>query len=263
MAQRWTVKEDYIVCKFCQEQEYEDIECEVLDQLITRLEKAGFNSRSSTAIYKRAQTFTYLFRGWESPYATNQVLQIYQVVSSQHQMREAYQWVNRYVEEMYCQNTQANTDLNIYEADNTFANSTRLLFIDMPEVKEPFYNVFHELLKKYYEKHMSSGKKLGAVKREFKTDLARFYGVNSNTFDAIRKGKYKSITKEILYKLFFALELDYIDVKRLLESLGDDFQYSEKFDMVIKGILMCNSPRRFNVCEVNDTLNYHGLPNLF
>ena len=110
---------------------------------------------------------------------------------------------------------------------------------------------------------MSSGKKLGAVKREFKTDLARFYGVNINTFDAIRKRKYKSITKEILYKLFFALELDYVDVKRLLESLGDDFQHSEKFDMVIKGILMCNSPRRFNVYEVNETLNYHGLPNLF
>lgn len=261
MAQRWKFEEDYIVCKFCQEKEYDDIVGCNLDELMDRLARKGFNARSKVAVEKRARDFTYLLRGWESPYATSQVLQIYEAVYSEPQMREAYQWVNRYVEEMYCE--KANIDRSMCGINNTFTNCTRFLSIDVPEVKESFYNIFHELLEQYYKKHMLGGKKLGAVKREFKTDLARFYGVNINTFDAIRKRKYKSITKEILYKLFFALELDYVDVKRLLESLGDDFEHSEKFDMVIKGILMCNSPRRFNVCEVNETLNYHGLPNLF
>lgn len=210
---------------------------------------------------KRARDFTYLLRGWNAPYATDQVIKVYDAVSSEQQMKYIYQWIDRYVNESYCPDDVV--DQTEIALDDTYALSTRFLPIDVPETKEPFYNIFHELLDKYYKKHMSDGKKLGSVKRAFKENLNRIYGIKDNTFDAIRKGKYKSVTKEILYRIFFALELDYIDAKRLLESLGADFKRDEKFDVVIEAILKCDSPRRFIICEVNDTLNRHGLPNLF
>ena len=80
MAKRWSFEEDYIVCKFCMEQQYENIAYGLLDELSNRLVEAGFERRSSPAIYKRAKDFTYLLRGWESPYAVRQVVTVYNVL---------------------------------------------------------------------------------------------------------------------------------------------------------------------------------------
>ena len=41
MAKRWSFEEDYIVCKFCIEKQYRDIEHELLWELVDRLAEAG------------------------------------------------------------------------------------------------------------------------------------------------------------------------------------------------------------------------------
>ena len=47
MAKRWSFEEDYIICKYCIEKQYIDIEYELLWELVDRLAEAGFDSRSS------------------------------------------------------------------------------------------------------------------------------------------------------------------------------------------------------------------------
>ena len=54
-----------------------------------------------------------------------------------------------------------------------------------------------------------------------------------------------------------------MDAKRLLESIGFDFRRNEKYEVVIEGILKCDSHRRFIIGEINETLNRHGCDNLF
>ena len=93
MAQRWLFEEDYIVCKFCKEKESYDIVGELLDELMTCLSKAGFEPRSKESVKKRARDFTCLLRGWDSPYATDQVLKVYETVSGEQQMMQIYLYV--------------------------------------------------------------------------------------------------------------------------------------------------------------------------
>ena len=73
MAQRWSFIEDYIIGKFCEENEHEDIRDDLLDELVDRLTEAGFDSRCRVTVQRRAREFTYLFRGWDSPYTTEQI----------------------------------------------------------------------------------------------------------------------------------------------------------------------------------------------
>ena len=254
---KWLFKEDYIVCKFCQAQNGDDIIGERLDELILRLSEAGFELRSKDAIRNRAREFTYLLRGWDSPYATEQILNVYEAVRSEPQMQESLKWIEKYIGEIYSINVVANTVDNLTE--DTSPRLIRLLPIDKPETHGSFYEIFRELLDRYYEKNRVGKETIGSVKRRFRENLIRLYGVKINTFEAIQKGKYKSVSNEILYRLFFAMELDYVDAKRLLESIAADFKHDNIFDCTVKAILKSNSPRRFVVTEIDETLmKYSG-----
>jgi len=263
MAKRWSFEEDYIVCRFCQDQEYENIEYALLDQLMAKLEEAGFNPRSKVAVYKRARDFTYLFRGWESPCATDQVKRVFQYVSnSSPELREEYQqWIQRYVDSIYSPDDIV--DENTIWLNNQNPISNQLLIIDQPETELTFYNVLDGLLTKYYDKHKEDKKTLGAVKRQFKDSLVETYGVSIDTFNSIRREKYTTVSRRILFRLCFALELDYEDAKRLLQSIGYDFRRNVKEEVVIEAILKCSNPRRFIIFEVNDTLQKYGCKPLF
>lgn len=263
MAKRWSFEEDYIVCKFCMEQQYEDIAYELLDELANRLVEAGFERRSSPAIYKRAKDFTYLLRGWESPYATDQVKRVCQYVSNNSpELCDEYQrWIQQYVEEVYSLDDAVDeTDIWL---NNQKSELNRLLIIEQPEVELSFYDVFDELLKKYYEKHKNEGKTIGAVKKRFKDSLVLTYGISIDTFNSIHREKYKTVSRRVLFRLCFALELDYDDAKQLLGSIGYDFRRNVKEEVVIEAILKCDNPRRFFIFEVNDTLEKYGCKPLF
>jgi DNA-binding Xre family transcriptional regulator len=263
MAKRWSFEEDYIVCKFCIEKQYDNIDGQLLDELVKRLTEEGFDLRSNAAVYKRARDFTYLLRGWESPYATAQVKRICQYVSDwSPELEDEYQqWIRRYVDEVYSLN--AAVDENAIWLNNQKPTATQILTIDEPETEPQFYKVLDELLKKYYEKHKEDKKTLGAIKKQFKDSLVETYGVSIDTFNSIRREKYKTVSRRVLFRLCFALELDHEDAKQLLGSVGYDFRRNVKEEVVIEAILKCGNPRRFLIFEVNDTLQKYGCSPLF
>ena len=256
MAQRWTLKEDYIVCKFVYEHDVfisaQDLHC-----LVSELKENGFD-RGKVAVNKRVYNYQYLLTNREAIYATDQERKVAEAFNSNSQQLN---WIGEYVERVYCQDKS--TDNFDTVLSGTSQKSTQYLTIETIDVKTSFYNVFDELLNKYYEKHKNDGKTLGAVKKYFKDSLVTIYGISNDTFNSIRREKYGTVSRRILFKLFFALELDYEDAKRLLESIGYDFRRNVKEEVVIEAILKCDSHRRFIIYEVNDTLEKYGCEPLF
>ena len=258
MAKRWSINEDYIVCKYCVENRWaysSDVEIEWIKAL---LENAGFPSRSNMSIKRRARNYDYLIGGRDTFHATPQEREVLDIVFNGSQ-RSGF--IDRYVKEVYRPN-EVTGEMEAHLEDN-MKNSSCYLPISKPEVKSTFYSVLNELLEKYYKKYEQEGKTRGAVKKQFKDSLTLTYGVSIDTYNSIHRAKYKTVSKRILFKLFFALELDYEDAKRLLESLGLDFQRSELEEVIIEAMLQCDSSRRFVIYEINDTLERHGCKPLF
>lgn len=258
MAQRWTFEEDYIVCKYCIENRWaysSDVDVENIKAL---LEQYGYLSRSNLAVKKRARNYEYMIGGTTPPSTTNQEREVLEVVYSAIQKSN---WIERYVEEEY-RPGETTDDLD-YCITGKIQNSSQYLPIEPIEIKKTFYEVLDELLEKYYEKHKEDKKTRGAVKKQFKDSLVLTYGVSIDTFNSIRREKYETVSRRILFRICFALELDYEDVKRLLESIGYGFRHNKKEEVVIEGIFKCSSPRRFIISEIDDTLKRNGCRALF
>ena len=53
MAQRWSLKEDYIICKYCVEQErYRWLGDKEASEMMERLREAGFTERSENIVLR-------------------------------------------------------------------------------------------------------------------------------------------------------------------------------------------------------------------
>lgn len=265
MAQRWTYREDYIVCKYVDEHDVFVSEPEFNDLVLT-LEEEG-HERSLEAVRKRVYDYQLLLTGRDSKYANDQERRIAELFVQDTPMAQAQRWINSYVNEVYIDEGCCD-ESDIMDGTTTFLNNvpnqtTQYLTIDTPIVESTFYVVLDELLEKYYAKHKDERKTWGAVKKEFKDALEKDYAVPINTFNAIRREKYETVSRKVLFRLCFALELDYEDAKRLLESVGYGFRRNVKFEVVIESILKCDSPRRFIIGEIDATLERHGCSRLF
>ena len=213
MAKRWSFEEDYIVCKFCIEKQYYDIEGLLLDELVNRLVEAGYNSRSSVAVYKRARDFTYLLRGWESPYAVKQVREIYEVLSNEgrkNHLAELRLFLRK-------KQQQSTVNKNIDFFNQSPSDLTHM-------VHKPKGRKFVDVLEDYIT---SSGIKP-------RSRIYRDVGMSEDTFSSIRRGKYKAVTKESIFKICFGLRLKYDDVVILLKSCGKAFEESQTLDCVVE-----------------------------
>ena len=167
MSQRWTLKEDYIVCDFCQKNRNKDLDI-VIDELVSVLEERGCNSRSKSAILRRAREYDKLFGGYEGSDITKQVLNTFEDLPRRTEM---YRWVDSYVAEHYSPHSLIETEES--ETIGVSNNLSQYLDIEPIEVKESFYMVFNDLLNKYYEKHKTDNKTRGKVKKEFRDSLDR------------------------------------------------------------------------------------------
>ncbi len=258
MAKRWTIEEDYIVCKYCMENLRafrSDMDIEIIEDL---LKKAGFADRSKVAIKKRTRNYDDLMANFSTPYATNQEYFVMDLINTRVQI---FAWIDQYVKDTYRSDEIVDGDkCFLVGQDTTMSN---YIAIENIEVKTSFYNVLDELLEKYYDKYKDGKKTRGALKKQFKDSLTTTYGVSIDTFNSIRREKYGTVSRRILFRLCFALELDYEDAKRLLESIGYDFRRNKKEEVVIEAILKCNSSRRFIIHEINDTLERNGCEPLF
>ena len=74
MAQRWTLKEDYIVCKFVYEHDIY-MSAQDRDCLALELKKNGFD-RSKVAVNKRVDNYQILLTGHDAIYASCPVSKI-------------------------------------------------------------------------------------------------------------------------------------------------------------------------------------------
>ena len=63
MAQRWSVNEDIIICKYCIENPWAYSSDTDIEGIATKLEVAGFISRSKSAIKQRAYAYEILSEG--------------------------------------------------------------------------------------------------------------------------------------------------------------------------------------------------------
>ena len=265
MAQRWSYREDYIVCKYVYEH---DILISNQDQsnLMFVLKEQGYD-RGHKAVSKRVYDYQFLLTGREAKYANEQERRIAELFIASSRMYRAQGWIDSYVDEVYCVDDTCCEDDIIDESMkglNDSPNGTsQYLIIDAPMVKKSFYDIFGELLNNYFENHKDKKKTLGAIKKEFKDALVRDYAVPINTFNAIRREKYDTVSRKVLFRLCFALELNYEDAKRLLESVGYDFRRNVKSEVVIEAILKCDSPRRFIIGEIDATLERHKCSRLF
>ena len=256
---RWSIIEDSIVCKVLYDNDIfisaQDMEC-----LLLKLKEHNFD-RSKESVTKRVHNYQYLLTGRQARYATEQECIVAEGVLRESQISDAQEWISGYAKEVYL--PSKSTDELSYCLDDIAGTASHYLSIQTSGVTESFYNVFDELLNKYYDKHINDKKTIGAVKKAFKDALVTNYGISIDTFNAIRREKYETVSRRVLFKLCFALELDYDDAKRLLASVGYDFRRNVKFEVVLEGILKCNSHRRFIVWEINDTLEHNGCEWLF
>lgn len=215
MAQRWSLGEDFIIAKFCQEQQYQDICDNLLDELIDRLRQKGFSSRSKRAISKRARDFTYLFRGWGSEHAAKQVKQIYGLLSN-----EGY---NNHLKELKA---------FITERQQSYSRG-KLDFLNSPADQ------------KIHMIHRAQGRKFVDVLEDYiansgikpRSRMYRDVGMSEDTFSAIRRGKYKTVSRENLFKICFGLRLKYDDAVMLMKSCGCALQDSNVLDSTVEYFL--------------------------
>lgn len=265
MAQRWTFQEDYIVCKYVDEHDV-FISDQDKHELMLILKEYGYD-RSPEAVSRRVYDYRLLLTNRDSNRANEQERRIAELFIEGSKMSMAQKWIDRYVDEVYCGEDLCKED-DILDSSMEFLNNdtnqtSQYLAIDIPVVKKSFYEVFDELLKQYFENHKDEKKTDGKIKKEFKDALERDYAVPINTFNAIRREKYDTVSRKILFRLCFALELSYEDAKKLLGSVGYDFRRNVKSEVVIESILKCDSQRRFIIGEIDATLERHKCSKLF
>ena len=265
MAQKWTYNEDYIVCKYVEEHDL-FISNQEKHELMSILREHGYD-RSLEAIRKRVLDYQFLLTKRDSNYANEQERRIAELFVEGSTMARAQRWIDHYVDEVYHEDDLCEEediiDSSLISLNNTIDKTSQYLTIEVPMVSQSFYEVFDELLNQYYESHKDEKKTIGKIKKEFKDALEKDYAVPINTFNAIRREKYDTVSRKVLFRLCFALELNYEDAKKLLESVGYNFRRNIKSEVVIESILKCDSPRRFIIGEIDATLERHKCSKLF
>ena len=258
MAKRWSLNEDYIVCKYCVENGGVSSSDVDVEELRAKLVRAGFSTRSNLAIKNRSKNYECLIgRHIESPNMTDQEREVIELVYGGLQIAN---WVDARVEESY--NAECFDD-DVYSVDNSSSDLSHYLPIGEVSVQPSFRDVLDELMDQYYLKHKDECKTLGALKKLFKDSLTLTYGVSIDTFNSIHREKYETVSRKNMFKLCFALELDYEDAKRLLASIGLEFRHNKKEEVVYEAIFRCSSERRFVISEIDDTLERNGCAPLF
>jgi hypothetical protein len=248
MARRWSFEEDYIVCKFCWENEYENIGCWFLEELADRLAQAGFAPRSSRALSKRALDFICLIRGWEAPYAVKQVRAIYEALKNSENNTEHYQRIRARVQEEYNPNLRYALEEPMDKAvTDVFCESNHALH--MVHTID-FKTTFPMVLQKYIDK-----KGIRVYSK-----MCRRIGMKPDTFSSILRGKYGEVKKDNVLKICVGLQLHVDEAEELMAAAGFTFSRGLMKDVVVKSFLW---ERIYSVVAINAELVENKEPILF
>lgn len=215
MAQRWSFSEDFIIAKFCKEHRYLYIDGELFEELISILHQNGFSSRSETAVRKRAKDFMYLFSGEDSPYVSNQEKMIYGVLNN-----EGYESHLKELKVFIEENQQAYDNQTLEFLNESQSDLTHMVH---KAKGRKFIDVFE-----YYIQHSGIRPK---------SKIYREIGMKQETYSSIRRGKYKNVSRENVYRLCFGLRLRYDDAMVLINSCGYSFRGDSVLDSVVEYFL--------------------------
>ena len=238
MAQRWSFEEDCVVCKFCIEKQYRDIEYELLGELVNRLVESGFERRSSPAVYKRAKYFTYLLRGWDAPHAVKQVREIVRVRKNKEENYRWHLWLESFINE---HTKEGATEFPTW----VFEKSSDLLYV------EPLQSLGPTLKEVFFEFVEKKGFSI--------PDICEKSQVDKSTISRIKKHPEKSISKPTAMCLCFGLRLTLSEAQQLIESAGHKLA-SNPVDLLVAAYF---DSQNYDIFDANDQLCTRQLPLLF
>ena len=247
MAQRWSFKEDYIICKYCAEQEgYCWLGDKEVSEMMERLREAGFTARSENIVLRRARQYQELIWTGESHYATQQVRDIAEAMGNP-QMQEMRQAVKRMIQENY---ESSENDVELIEeggalsALGDFNSGVSQYVCTIDKTK-----TLSALLYNYLE---TKGLK--------NRDVYRKIYMKADTFSKILSGRNDGVKIENVMKLCIGLELTLEQAEEFMASASFKFSPSKMLDAVIKS---CLYHRIYNPICVNIELAENGEPEFF
>ena len=245
MAQRWSADEDVIVCKYCMENPWaysSDVDLEFITE---KLGEAGFETRSRTALRKRAYAYEMLIKKCPPSNIPRQVLVAYETIA--HEREEIRQCVKGYIKEHYdpSESTQISNDTEqLYELMGDPSNLMGYQHtID-------YQQTFPMVLQKYVE--------LKKIKKH--KAMCKGIGMKPDTFSAILRGKYSEVKKDNVLRLCVGLQLSVNEAEELLNSAGFMLSNAIMTDVVIKAFLW---NRKYSVVAINMELEENHAPKLF
>ena len=221
---KWTFKEDYHVCKFCETYKYLFIRDELLDELMNVLESTGFSDRSRNAVQKRARYYRSLAFGQDVHDLPKQVRELYRVHTSESYNVDHCKKLEAYIA------TKRQGALTSDELDLFDESAPSLAHM----VHKPKGRGFTKVLEDFIEEsHLRP-----------KTKIYSDVGMKQDTFSAIRRGKYATVSRENVFRICFGLRLNYDNAIQLMKSCGMTFRAAEILDTVVEYHLQAGPSKR-------------------
>ena len=245
MAQRWSVNEDIIVCKYCKENPWAYSSDVDVEGIATKLEAARFPSRSKSAIRQRAYAYEILLEGRRLSCVSKQVERVYQMIGTEN--NQILQGIKSYIKEVY----RPQDASEILETTSPLSGLTKNPSDMLEMVRTIDYkSTFPMVLQKYVD--------LKGIKKY--STMCRGIGMKPDTFSAILRGKYKEVKKDNVLRICVGLELHVYEAEELLESAGYMFSNSIMTDVVIKAFVW---DRNYSVVAINNELDENHEAMLF
>ena len=225
MAKRWSLKEDIIICKYCIENHWAYVNYCNVEEMMSRLEKAGCAPRSFSAIRQRAYAYELLQECRPNVNATEQVLTVYETIASCNSDSNEYQRVKSYIRNVY--NPSQRKNVSDVGPDNPFKAAVNTRNALGFQYTIDYQSTFPMVLQKYI--------KLKGIKKH--TTVCKRIGMKPDTFSAILRGKYKDVKKDNILRICVGLELKVEEAEELLNSAGYMLSDAIMTDVVVKAFL--------------------------
>ena len=245
MAQRWSINEDIIICRYCLRNPGAYGDMTHIGHIATHLVEAGYEERSNRSIQHRAYTFDILIKNRQLPYITKQAVIVYETLNERS--FEKHHAIQSYIREIY----------NPSEAVTSLEGGIPSSSLDVKSTGTTEYlrsidynTTFPMVLQKFLDL-----KKVKVYKK-----MCDAIGLKPDTFSAILRGKYTEVKKDNVLRICVGLELSSVQSEELLNSAGYTFSNAIMLDVVVKS---CLSHRVYNPMLINAELSENRVPHLF
>ena len=242
MARRWSFEEDYIVCRFCRDEYFNDRFEQREETLKYRLKRWGFDLRTFGAIKKRMNYFMHLFFRSALKNTPRQVEGIFTALENRNQFKEEYQRLECALAKRRKEFKESGVEYFDCLHDAVLTNNSDLIYYTKGLS-------FQRLLFQYIDE-----RNISDVDAYTKSEVSRFL------FSQIRSDENKRVSKETVLCFCFGLQLTYEQSELLLKTAGYAFSTFDDFDLLVGEYIL---ERKYDIYVVNAQLLERKLPLLF